>query len=111
MYTVEQKVKICNLYNLTQSVKQTQSFRISEGLHPRKAPYKITIHRIVNKFKKRAQFITRNTAGKLVKEPQKKNRKSFRFGGTQPEKKILPKAVPERQTQLHYNMAHHERKP
>ena len=53
MYTVEQKVKLCNLYILTQSVKQTQrDFCKSEGLHLRKAPNKITIHRIVNKFRK-----------------------------------------------------------
>ena len=66
MYTVEQKVKICNLYNLTQSVEQTQrSFCTSEGLHPRKATNKITIHRMVNKFKKESA-INKKEHGKKV---------------------------------------------
>ena len=68
MYTVEQKVKICNLYNLTQSVKQTQrSFCTSEGLHPRKAPNKITIHRMVNKLKKESTLNKKKHGRKVSK--------------------------------------------
>ena len=47
-YTVQQKVKICNMYNLKQPVEQTHGFCAYEVLCPGKASSKITILRIVN---------------------------------------------------------------